>query len=388
MGRPGRDTSHTSRPLRKHARGDVTFDDVTSDASETRSILTYLTRLLFLSIVLSCVVVFVVSILILAHCRRTVEPIEDLTGSSDGQCTSLGIPAYFACVILVIAVFGFGCVGRKVTGGLLVAVSALAMAAAIVVVVKQECGTEESYKDLLHTLFAILDECTVKVYSSKDYDNWLHSRELSNQKPEDFDCGDAFKNLDIVCPGHGFSPKSSHNQTEVESCVQHVSETLYSLCLKDGEITVPILLTLPIFYIGIGVGLVYITHVHASTSSKESRGPKCHSVSTNTDWDISPTKSSGPLGAMLCHKCLSWLCFRNSLCLNCALRGNDSRCCLPRSRPCTQSRLSFQMKQLSHEEDEEEAKGILRSHSPPEHVEDAHLVDEQANNSLVHDRIL
>nr|KAG5697674.1 hypothetical protein BaRGS_000559 [Batillaria attramentaria] len=394
MGRSGHGCGHNNR-TDKHVHTDLASDVTASDVRETRSILTYLTRLLFVSIVLSCIAVFVVSILILAHCRHTVEPIEDLTGSSDGQCTSLGIPAYFACVILVIAVFGFGCVGRKVTGGMLVVVSALAMVVAVVVVLKQECGSDESSRHLTFSVYSILEGCGrgghTDVYDSPEYESWLRARGRLGHKPDVLDCTQALQNLGKLCPRFS-STVRDYNETGADSCVQHVRDTLYSLCLKDGEITVPILITLPIFYIGIGVGLVYVKHVDSSSSSDGGDGSsKSHTVSTNTDTDASTTttaKRRGPVGPKLFHECLSWLCFRNSLCFHCMVKGNGSRSgspcgCLPTSRRRTPmpSRLSFQLKELSRD-DEEAAQGILRTDSPPEHHDDVRVTDEQAKRSL------
>ncbi|XP_025080100.1 uncharacterized protein LOC112555798 [Pomacea canaliculata] len=126
---------------RRRAHNGFSFhdhDDGEGDGASGKS-LKYLTRLLFIAILLSCLVIIITSVLTLVNCRQASRAIEGLIDSSDGHCTSLGLPAYFACVLLLFSVFGFGCLGRRVTGIVLVLVSLAEMALAVVMTLREDC---------------------------------------------------------------------------------------------------------------------------------------------------------------------------------------------------------------------------------------------------------
>ena len=108
---------------------------------ERRVLLKYVTRLLFVALVTSSLAVLAASLLLLARCRRAVREVEAVLAASAsvGTCGALGGPAYLACLVLLVAVFGLGCVGRRVSGALLLLLSAMAAVVGVVLLGTQDC---------------------------------------------------------------------------------------------------------------------------------------------------------------------------------------------------------------------------------------------------------
>ncbi|KAK7090284.1 hypothetical protein V1264_010099 [Littorina saxatilis] len=338
---------------------------------ESRSLLTYLTRLLFVTIVLSCCVIFCVSLLLLVQCRHAVTPMEGLVEESHGQCSTLGIPAYYTCLVLLIAVFGFGCVGRRVSGLLLVAVSVVAMVIAVVVVVTQDCSQDVS---------AVLDSLVAKLAHCGLYSSATNRTSVAWMYPAQFQrfdflsdssvlaaCRDTAVGFNSLCGQHidvhiTMSQRHKINHTGLQLCARNMTDTLHALCMQDSEVGFPILLSAPVFFIVIGAGLVYIKHKEERRRLKA--GVSISSVGTSTERGAASSHPSS--GRHVLSAWLTSLCTANSLCFTCLLRGNQCPCCSSLSPSTTTtivnhaspSRVSFNLTEMGRNDDDNEQEEV------------------------------
>ena len=399
--------------------------------------LKYLTRLLFLTLLTSCVVVMAASLLLLSQCRGRVRAVEEVVEASHGRCSPLPLPAYFACVVVVVTVFGFGCVGRKVTGLLLAAVSLVAMVVAVVVVVNQHCTEDDDGDESVQqALVEKLDKCGLYVADNSSssgvelypVQQLLHRYEFLTDTQLLATCRHTASSVHTLCrqylppdqsitqddrdPGQsagrreGVEGRSipdegvygSMNQTGVEVCAREVSRFLHALCMRDTEISFPFLLTLPIFYTGVGVALIFIKHADlrakaTSPSTTTAATPRC-SVGTNTERTrcLGCPETGGRRRTV--SRWLSSVCVSHPLCLTCLL-GGASRCSCrsspsasPSPVPRPSSRLSFQLRQMRKGEvgevevgegeggEEEASLHMLRTCSALEPHEGLRLIEE------------
>lgn len=319
--------------------------------SGSRHTLKYLTRLLFMSIVLSCLVIIIISILILVHCRQASGPIEDLMSSLNGQCANLGIPAYFCCVVFFFTVFGFGCLGRKVTGIVLMVVSVSEIVLAAVIAVGQEC-TRRDLGNVTWQLSTAMDHCGFLEVRTAVHSVLQKKKEnLSENHVVDVSsnhCMEIAANVRVVC-GVQLGPiLAAVNGSMVEMCAGGVVDKLYSLCMQDIEIVVPILVSVPVFYIGMAAGLMYIKHVDSLEASKG----HFQTVGTNTDSLQNSTHEEGDHSHGRRCRCSQFLSVADVLSLKCAARHQLCPLpCLSRKKDKLQSRYSFSLQQMNAGDD-------------------------------------
>lgn len=353
---------------RRRAHNGFSFhdhDDGEGDGASGKS-LKYLTRLLFIAILLSCLVIIITSVLTLVNCRQASRAIEGLIDSSDGHCTSLGLPAYFACVLLLFSVFGFGCLGRRVTGIVLVLVSLAEMALAVVMTLREDCPLPDADATAAR-LNLTLQQCGLLLPSPNGSVTHVFSEEhvlLQQQLSHSHDtqCLEMASNFHRLCgvPSPSTPTPVVVNKTVIRHCAGDMADKLYSLCTQDSDVVVPILLTVPIFYVGVAVALIYIKHVD---SYHQSLGEaRAITVGTNTDGGGGGgANSSGAASpCVVCSRSVSSLCMDNLLCLECAVRGRQCTC-WRKNKPTLPSRLSFQLKDVAGED--EVRRSILRTSS-------------------------
>ena len=79
----------------------------------------YGTRIAFFFLLMAGISQICLGIGLLIPCRSNIEQISCAFSLKAHPCTSLAMPAYIGCLMICIAIFGFGCVGRRASGFLL-----------------------------------------------------------------------------------------------------------------------------------------------------------------------------------------------------------------------------------------------------------------------------
>ncbi|XP_005102587.1 uncharacterized protein LOC101856820 [Aplysia californica] len=125
-----------------------------------QSVLTWLTRLVFLLLTMANTAVIVASVLLMQDCREHLSPLKTLVPQSANFCTNLGMPALFACCITVFTVFGLGCTGRRLTGYALIVISSVEILQGVTTLTFYQCH-RMSRHEVLDTINTSLTTCNL-----------------------------------------------------------------------------------------------------------------------------------------------------------------------------------------------------------------------------------
>jgi hypothetical protein len=319
---------------------------------------------------------------------------EEVVQCHHGHCSSHSLPAYYVLLVLFVTIFGLSCVGRRVTGALLVAVSLVAVVVAAVAAATQDClddavVVEESIAHRLQQcgLFvvghpaaatngattghrhsnntsALRDSAAGKAggdHESMDaaFPVQFHRFHEQPASPHTQHCKELATNFDALCNA-SVTTGSHVTNALLGVCARHVTGKLRELCAQDREVVQPVLLTVPFFYVFIGVGYIVIKHTDNKLAAQRSKTVKTRSQGTNTATKKLPHSNSnasaastsssslssssantGPACRRLLASCLQALFTRWPCCLTCLLHGHQSAGCCSRRSRSGQSRQSY-----------------------------------------------
>lgn len=89
---------------------------IVSDSQTRAQWSRYGTRIAFFFILLAGISQISLGIGMLIPCRSHIEQISCAFSLKSHPCTGLAMPSYIGCLMICIAIFGFGCVGRRASG--------------------------------------------------------------------------------------------------------------------------------------------------------------------------------------------------------------------------------------------------------------------------------